>query len=94
MVVDFQANLGPKWSSRLDSERMIPVEISATRVGGAEQLGYYRNMQVRRDSSLSCTEFRLMSSCIFQESVWAMIEEGFSDKVITPGETTTQVRVP
>ncbi len=26
-----------------------------------------------------------------QSTAWAMIEEGFSEKVIIPGETTTQV---
>lgn len=27
----------------------------------------------------------------FQETAWAIISEGFSEKVITPGETTTEV---
>jgi hypothetical protein len=26
-----------------------------------------------------------------QSTAWAMIKEGFSEKVITPGETTTEV---
>lgn len=29
-----------------------------------------------------------------QETVWAMVAEGFSSKIITPGKTTTDVRLP
>ena len=39
--------LGDGWVSKLASETMIGVEVVATRVGGEEQLGVYKRMQVR-----------------------------------------------
>lgn len=38
--------LGEKWVGRFGTERMIPVEVIAARVGGKEQLEIYRDMQV------------------------------------------------
>lgn len=66
------SHLGSYYSSLTSSERMVPVEIIATRTGGEEQLSTYRGMM------------RL---------VWAMIEEGFSERVVKVGETTVEVSI-
>ena len=63
------SKLGPKWASRLSSNRAIGVEVIASRAGGEEQLQMYR---------------------LLQENVWAMIQEGFSGKVVEVGKTTAE----
>lgn len=53
--------MGKKWVDRFGTERMIPVEIIASRVGGKEQLKIYRDMQVSRDLSKVLTIGKLIS---------------------------------
>lgn len=41
-----RVGLGEKWAGRMGSERMLGVEIVARRVGGKEQEGIWKTMQV------------------------------------------------
>lgn len=42
-----RSGLGEKWWSRVESERMLGVEVVSRRAEGKEQLDYYRSMQAR-----------------------------------------------